>query len=270
MQTMEDRQVQATDAPTDKGTPPEVKVRGGNWLRNTALGCIIVFFGLLSFAVITFMLGLNRTQETVVEPLTNLVQQLALPVTPVILPNPATIVREINDLARLETASFEYEKVITAETRQDVLWGLLGESLVFVAYGKVYAGVDFAEMAATDLQVYDPQTVHVHLPEVEIFADIPVLDNELSYVADRDTGLLTRANPDLETEVRQAAEMAIREAAVESEILERARTNAESYMTNFLQGLGFTNIVFTDRPPDPAPPFEQEAPKGFIITPEAP
>ena len=121
-----------------------------------------------------------------------------------------------------------------------------------------------------DLQVYDPQTVYVYLPEVKIFEDIPVLDNEKSFVADRDTGIFTRADPQLESKVRLAAEEAIAEAADESEILERASVNAQEFMANFLTGLGFETIIFTDEPPRPAPPFVQEVPKGFAITPEAP
>jgi hypothetical protein len=254
-----------------ENTTPEVTPTGNSGcLRNAAYISVILFMGVLSFVAILFAMGLNKTNKDVVEPVSNLVRQLTLPVTPVILPNPATIVREINDLARLETASFEFEKVVTAETRQDLLWGALGESLVFVAHGRVYAGVDFSDMAVDDLQVYDPETVYVYLPEAKIFDDIPVLDNEKSFVADRDTGILTRADPQLESQVRQAAEEAIAEAADESEILERANTNAQEFMTNFLTGLGFVNIIFTDKPPKPAPPFEQEVPKGFAITPEAP
>jgi hypothetical protein len=249
---------------------PAAPRQGGNWLRNMAFGSIFVFFLAASVSVVMFAMGMNRTKDAVVEPVADLVRQLVLPVTPVILPNPATIVREIRDLSRLETASFEFEKVITAETKQDVLWGALGESMVFVAHGKVFAGVDFAKMAEADLQVYDPVTVYVHLPEAEIFADIPMLDNERSYVADRDTGILTRADPTLETQVRQEAEKAIREAADESEILDRANNNAREYMISFLRGLGFENIIFTDETPKQAPPFIQEVPKGFVVTPEAP
>ena len=247
-----------------------IKTGNGGCLRNMAYLSVILFMGVLSFVAIMFAIGMNKTNEAVVEPVSNLVRQLTLQVTPVILPNPATIVREINDLARLETASFEFEKVITAETNQDVFWGTLGESMVFVAHGKVYAGVDFADMAVDDLQVYDPQTVYVYLPDVQIFEDIPILDNEKSFVADRDTGIFTRADPDLERQVRLAAEEAIEEAANESEILERANANAQEFMTNFLTGLGFENIIFTDKTPEKAPPFVQEIPKGFAVTPEAP
>jgi hypothetical protein len=262
---------QKTQSPAAQETDAApVTANGGNWLRNLAFLSILIFFCLLSGVVAMFAIGANQARNEVVEPVSNLVRQLVLPVTPEIIPNPTTIIREIQDLQRLETASFEFEKVITAETRQDLLWGLLGESVVFVANGKVYAGVDFAKMAESDLQVYDPVTVYVHLPEAEIFEDIPVLDTQRSYVADRDTGLLTRADPELETQVRQEAEKAIREAADESEILARAENNARQYMIAFLSGLGFENIVFTDESPEPAEPYVQEVPKGFAITPAAP
>jgi hypothetical protein len=264
---MEEKEMGTNETKTVEEAP---EAKRGGCLRNMVYISVILFMGVLSFVAIMFAMGMNKTNDEIVEPVSNLVRQLTLPVTPVILPNPATIVREINDLARLETASFEFEKVIMAETGQDVLWGALGETMVFVAHGKVFAGVDFADMAVEDVQVYDPVTVYVHLPPAEIFEDIPVLDNEKSFVADRDTGILTRADPQLESQVRVAAEEAIAEAANESEILERANANAQEFMTNFLNGLGFENIVFTDKTPKPAPPFEQEVPKGFKVTPEAP
>jgi hypothetical protein len=264
-------ETQAKETPVQQEASVGTEAKsGGNKLRNLAFLSILMFFCVASAAVAMFAMGANQAKNDVVAPISNLVRQLVLPVTPVIMPNPTTIIREIQDLQRLETASFEFEKVITAESKPDLLWGLLGESVVFVANGKVFAGVDFAKMAQADLQVYDPDTVYVHLPEAEIFSDIPVLDTERSYVADRDTGLLTRADPNLETQVRQEAEKAIREAANESEILERADNNARQYMIGFLSGLGFENIVFTDESPEAAPPYVQEVPKGFAVTPAAP
>ena len=238
-------------------------------LRKIAYIVVILFFGLLALATYTFIIGANKAQESVVAPVGELVRRLIVPVTPVILPNPTTIVREINDLARLETASFEFEKVITAESNQDVLWGALGESMVFVANGKVFAGVDFAKMSKEDLQVIDPVTVEVYLPPAEIFSDIPVLDNDKSFVADRDTGIFTKADPNLETQVRQSAERTIREAAVDSDILDRANFNAQEYMLNFLQGVGFENVIFTAARPAPAPEYVQPVPKGYAVTPES-
>jgi hypothetical protein len=78
---------------------------------------------------------------------------------------------------------------------------------------------------------------------------------------------LTRADPQLESEVRRAAQRELETAAEESEILDLANDNAQSYMRGFLQNLGFENIIFTESTPPPAPPFEQEIPKGFTLTP---
>jgi hypothetical protein len=239
-------------------------------LKKAAYVFLILFFLLSSILVYTFISGVNRAEKNVVQPVSDLVRQLIVPVTPVILPNPSTIVHQINDLSRLETASVDLEKVITAERNSDALWGALGESMVFVAYGKVVAGVDFAQMTPADIQVVDPDTVWVHLPEAVLFDDLPALDNEKSFVADRDTGLLTRANPELETEVRRVAEATIREEALASGVLERANYNAQQYMLDFLNGLGFENVEFYEETPPVPPAFEQELPKGFAVTPAAP
>lgn len=253
-------------------SPGETKSRS----RNVLYGVLIAFFLLmafLAFAVARLVLTVNSTAEQAamaVEPLGDRFRQLLVPATPVILPNPATVVRQINDLSRLETASYEMEKVVTADSNQEGLLDLfLGESMVFIGYGKVFAGVDFSKMSAEDLVVVDPDTVMVHLPEAEIFQDIPVLDNDRSYVADRDTGLLIKADPALETRVRQATESSIREAASASDILDRANTNAQAYMQNFLKGLGFTEVIFTPDTPPQAPPFVQEIPKGYYLLPTA-
>ncbi|MFW6070509.1 MAG: DUF4230 domain-containing protein, partial [bacterium] len=221
---------------------------------------LIIFFAVSAFAVFSIAMTLNTARDATA-PVGELVRRLAVPATPVILPDPVVIVQEVKDLARLETASYGMEKVIRAERGQDVLWGALGETMIFVAHGEVIAGVDLAKMEEEDVQVVDPVTVMIYLPEAEIFN--VVLDNERSYVADRDTGLLTRANPQLESEVRRSAQSELEAAAVESDILVRANENAENYMRRFLQGLGFENVIFTDSTPPPAPPFEQEAPKGY-------
>jgi hypothetical protein len=231
---------------------------------------LLVGLCFLAFAVARLVNTVGEGAAGVVEPLSERFQSLLVPATPVILPDPATIVMKINDLSRLETASYEMEKIVTADSEPDGFMGfLLGESLIFVAYGKVYAGVDYARMTPADMVVVDPDTVMVHLPPAEIFADIPVLDNDLSYVADRDTGLLTRADPTLETQVRQAAEAAIREAAQASDLVSRANSNAEAHMRNFLGALGFTEVIFTPDTPPPAPAYQQEVPKGYYLLPTA-
>lgn len=245
---------------------------GGGMLQKLAYFFLIIFFILGSVAAF-MVIGTVQTTKQAVAPVTDFVNSLFVQATPVILPSNTTIVHEINDLARLETASVEMEKVVTAERNSETLWGVMGESMIFVANGKVVAGIDFAQMKDGDVQVVDPVTVMVHLPEAMIFDDLPALDNDKSYVADRDTGLLTRADPELESEVRRIAEARLREEALATGVVEQAKFNAEQYMLNFLQGLGFENIIFMDETPPVPEPYVQEVPKGYILStpvPEAP
>jgi len=244
-----------------------------NILRNVALVLLIIFLVIGSVAAYGVIASVNKVEQNVVGPVEDLVRSLIVPATPVYIPSPTTIVTQINDLTRLETASIELEKVVTAERNTDALWGVLGESMVFVAQGKVVAGVDFSEMTVEDIQVYGPDTVMIHLPAAKTFDDLPALDTERSYVANRNTGLLARPEKDLETEVRQLAETEIRAAAKESGVVELANTNAQNYMSDFLTGLGFTNVTFTEEaPPPPDEDYVQEVPKGYVLvtaTPES-
>ena len=104
----------------------------------------------------------------------------------------------------------------------------------------------------------------------QIFGKLTTVHGVLGVVADRDTGILARADPELETQVRRVAEQEILAAAEESDILSTANYNGQTFMLNFLNGLGFENVIFSDGTMPTPPPFEQEVPKGMVVTPAAP
>lgn len=184
------------------------------------------------------------------------VAQLLNP-TPTIRPDPVTIVREVRSLARLETIQYSLEKVITAESGQGPFGFLFGDRLLLVARGTVIAGVDLGQLEPQDVWLDDGGRVYLRLPEPEIF--VATLDNETTYVYDRDTGLLTQGNIDLEAEARRAAEQEIREAALEDEILEQARVNAEAFLFRFLRSLEYEDVIFVG-PGESPPPTETPSP----------
>lgn len=166
--------------------------------------------------------------------------QLANP-TPTIIPDPVTYINEIRALARLETIQYSVEKVITAEVGQGTFGFAFGDKLLFVAHGIVIAGIDMEKLQPSDMR-FDGNVLFVRLPPTEIF--IATLDNEKSYVYDRDTGLLTQGQVDLETLARQSAEDEIRKAALEDGILLQAERNAETYLIKFFNALGYDNVIF--------------------------
>jgi hypothetical protein len=161
--------------------------------------------------------------------------------TPTIIPDPVTYINEIRALSRLETIQYSIEKVITAEVGQGTFGFLFGDKLLFVAHGVVIAGIDMEKLQPTDMRL-ENGALYVKLPPAEIF--IATLDNDKSYVYDRDTGALTKGNVDLETIARQAAEDEIRKAALEDGLLTQAQVNAEAYLLKFFTALGYKSVLF--------------------------
>jgi len=164
--------------------------------------------------------------------------------TPTILPDPITIIREVRALARLETIQYSIEKVITAQTKQEPFGFLFGDKLIFVAHGEVIAGIDLEKITTDDIWV-EKNVLYVRLPEPEIF--VATLDNEHSYIYDRERGALTKGDINLETEARKAAELEIQKAAEEDNILQLAKQNAENFLYGFFRQLGFPEVIFENR-----------------------
>lgn len=161
--------------------------------------------------------------------------------TPTILPDPVTIINQVRPLARLETIQYSVEKIITAEEGQELVAELFGDRLLLVAHGTVIAGVDLSKLTAEDLEFRDG-ILSVRLPVAEVFS--ASLDNDKTYVYDRDTGLLRKADRDLETLARQAAEAEILQAAIDDGILDQAAINAQVFLDRLLNDLGYSQVIF--------------------------
>jgi hypothetical protein len=208
---------------------------------------VIVLVG--GFALVSTVQKLAQPLEQVEQVLEGQIEEIVNP-TPTIIPDPMTIIRQVRNLSRLETASYTIEKVITAESGQGAFAFLFGDRLILVAHGRVIAGVDLGKMGEGDIIVAENATVIVTLPPAEVL--VATLNNQDSYVYDRDTGWIG-VNPALETAARQAAEEEILKAALEDGILEMAQENAENYVRNLILALGFREVMFTQSGPIPTP-----------------
>jgi Protein of unknown function (DUF4230) len=151
-----------------------------------------------------------------------------------------SIVEKIRRLSRLESVVYSIDKVVEGE-RENVLLPsfLAGDKLLLVAHGDVIAGVDLSQLKSGDISVKG-DTVRIHLPAPQILTTR--LDNQHTRVYSRTTGLLIAADPNLESEVRQAAEQQIAQAALADGILDKARINAQASVSTLLYGLGFHTV----------------------------
>jgi hypothetical protein len=214
-------------------------------MRNVIAILVLVIVAWGTYSIVT---GFQRTTDEALAPVSALSTQASqiLNPTPTVIPDPITIIHEVRSLARLETIYYSVEKVITAETNQGT-WGfLVGDRLLFVAHGTVIAGIDLAKLEPEDLET-NQGVLYVRLPEAEVF--IATLDNEKSYVYDRDTGLFAQNEKDLETAARKAAEEEILKSTLEDGILEQAQLNAENYLIRLLRDLGYPEVIFLDPKP---------------------
>src|ERR1700674_2599549 len=161
---------------------------------------------------------------------------------PLINVDQPTVVREIQQLQRLETVSYTMDKIISGEHANVYLPKFLaGDRLLLVVHGEVVAGINLARVQPGDV-LLQGQKVSIHLPAAELFSTR--VDNARTKVYSRDTGLFSSPDPNLESEVREEAERQLKQAALQDGILKTAADNARSTISGMLKGFGFHETDF--------------------------
>ncbi len=158
-----------------------------------------------------------------------------------------TVVQSVRDVAELTTVEMVESTLI--EKGNDAGWlnWATGDKIVMMVVAEIGAGVDLSGLTTSDFEV-DPETgaVTVRLPNAEI--QYVATDTEATQVFDRDTGLFTKGDPQLESDARQVAEEILVDRALEQNILQRADSNAREVVKNLLMLAGYTSVEFVARP----------------------
>jgi hypothetical protein len=154
------------------------------------------------------------------------------------------VVDRVQKLARLETVVYSLDTVVEgAETSPVLPDALAGDKILMIVNGQTVAGVDLSKIKPEDAQITETsagRTIHLTLPASQVFST--AINEQKSRVYSRDTGLLVKADPSLESQVRQKAQAQLQEAALSDGILDAASKNAKSTVTSMLQGLGFSSV----------------------------
>lgn len=223
-------------------------------------GCVrIVLIVAVAIAALggLFYFGINRAASNL-NPFngTAISNPLAPRPTTIAIDRPA-VLRQMRELNRWETATANYDKVITAGQEGSAIYNFFrGDKLILIANGDVIAGFDMGKLRPEDVVISaDGITATVTLPPAEIL--VSRLDNEKTYVYDRETGVFTGGNPGLETEARRVAEQQIVQRACETALLQRAATEGQRNMENLVRAFGIKNVIVN-------------VPTGPCIAPNAP
>ncbi|CAN5180017.1 hypothetical protein BH09PAT2_BH09PAT2_08920 [soil metagenome] len=154
------------------------------------------------------------------------------------------VITELRELNRLETASFTIEKIVDAKTASNgrIQDFLFGDKLLLIAHGEVIAGIDLSKLQESNITIQE-KTIALTLPAPEIL--VVSLDNTKTQVYDRQTGILSKGDKNLETEARSQAEQSIRLAACDGKILDEAAENARRQLTALFRTLSFETITIS-------------------------
>jgi hypothetical protein len=161
--------------------------------------------------------------------------------------NTATVLQQVKTLSELVTVQYVMEKVVVLEVPADNIIGKMVGSqdrVLLLAHGIVKAGINLQRLAPEDLQV-NGKKVTIKLPPAEITGCS--LDEGLTKVIDRTTGLFTSFDKNLEQTARQHAVEDISRAARTSGILKDADDRARAQVKNLFTQLGFEEVEFLPR-----------------------
>lgn len=168
------------------------------------------------------------------------------PNSPARLYNTVAILQQVKTLSELVTVQYVIEKMEGLEVPSEHLVGqLIGSEnrLLLLAHGTVKAGIDLGKLKPEDL-IVDGKIIFITLPRAQITD--AYLDEKLTQVIDRKTGLLAPSDKNLEQTVRQNAVEDIRRAAREGGILKAADERARAQLRALLLQIGFEKVQFAD------------------------
>ena len=160
-----------------------------------------------------------------------------------------TILSQLHTISKLETAEITISKTISANTD---LWDriewtdiddyvnkfLFQDSMEFSLTWKVVAWIDLEKVTKEDITRHLDWSININLPEAEILY-VSIDDNA---IPQRQLWILAGWwNTNMETELRNAAKLQMKQEAIDAGILETANEKANSILANIMETL-WTNI----------------------------
>jgi hypothetical protein len=185
-------------------------------------------------------------------------------ITPTPTPTPDVVLLGIKALGELNTVRYDLETVVEKKRIQErgFPWSDRVLHFLLVAGGRVKAGLDFAKVVRYEIDD-DKVTVFLSAPRI---TDYSVDSQSLEIYYIRDDGLDEKLAIEAYNEAIVEAQESLREAALRSDILETAKTNATALVQSLILGLGFSEVTVEFLPPEGGETLELEQPLELIPT----
>jgi Protein of unknown function (DUF4230) len=159
------------------------------------------------------------------------------------------LITALTDMARVEGSSGTFQVVVDVQDdAKYVPAALKGERIIYLAQGTASGTVDLSNLNATSIIVNEElKTATIVVPKAEI-SNVRI-DLTKSKVLSHERGLLDRIGgavgdtPAMHPDLVARAETQINEAAVESQLRQRAEENTTSLLRSIATGLGYTTVT---------------------------
>ncbi len=164
---------------------------------------------------------------------------------PITIPTNAIIVTQVQQVGKLETATYTLQQIIVYDQTTPWYEKLFGSSKkLFVVYGTVTAGIDLSQLNQSDVQVQGKK-VTLNMPAPYIMNS--AVDPTRTQVYDADTGAYSifpkNLGPNTTIQILAAAQKSQPGEACRDGILQQAASSAKTQLTSLLKTTGFTTIT---------------------------
>lgn len=156
-------------------------------------------------------------------------------------PVPKAEVYEIRNIGELSTTEYTVGKIVKLDDKAEEWYKFGDRKLLIHCKAKIKAGVDLSKIKDGDIKV-SGNTIEITLPPAKITTfsmDPNLVRTEMESV----TGLRSNFTQSEKNNFLKQGEEAIRKDIMETGILKDANMNAEAFLTDFYEQIGFEKVV---------------------------
>lgn len=165
----------------------------------------------------------------------------------------AVVLKEIENLGKLELVRYNFKEITELNEKNKpylFLFDVPDSRVVVISHGEATGCIDLSKIQARDISEQG-DSVWIRLPPPEMCYYKLDMENTTIYSIEKQ--VYYKKETELAQKALRLAERQMRDAALNSGILEQTRKNAETMLKPLLENISGKTIFFTDQLPEEVP-----------------